>query len=208
MKRVMIVLLAVMLLSINLSIAEDVDYGFFLSDESSIRVSPTIDYTLLSNDPDELLVMETIRDWYISDTSRGHYFEAQELVLFVAPFIFDIHEAEGTKNIYCVCTIDEYGLVENKNNELHFYSGYTTYLPFDLLYTRQADRWEIANIRIPSKDEELITGWGTGTQGMNGISDEMMNMMTEAQYDNRIAQLVCQYMEAAGIEDVQIVDLD
>ncbi|MBR4080385.1 MAG: hypothetical protein IKK21_01195 [Clostridia bacterium] len=208
MKQYLAALLVIFLFILPLAVAEEADYGFYLPEGCSIQSIPAVDHTLLTDDPDELLVMAAIHDWYLTDYDRAQYVEARELALFVTPFIFDTHEADGMKEIWCVCTIDEYALVKSADGEMHFRSGYSTYQAFDLLYGKRVDGWTIEEIRIPSVGEELVPGWGQGTQGMNGVTDAMIDMMSQAQYDQRAEQFVRRYMEAAGLAVVEIIDPD
>lgn len=80
---------------------ENADYGFYVSEEESIKKCPPLEYTLLTTDTDELLVMESLYNWYIDNTGREKYFKNHDLVLLVSPFIFKIYE-EKTKNIFIV----------------------------------------------------------------------------------------------------------
>lgn len=104
--------------------------------------------------------------------------------------------------------MDEYALVKNADQELTFRSGYSTYLAFDLQYTRVEDEWKITAIRLPSQDEELIPGMGIGTQGMNGVTDEMISTISGSSYDQRIEQYIQCYLRQYGMENIQVINPD
>jgi len=208
MKRFAILVFVLALLFVENICAEEIDYGFYLPDGYSIKKSPEIDYASLTDDPDALLVMETVHDWYLKDTWRKKHFDRQELVLFVSPYIFQKTESENSKEIFCVCTIDEYGLVQDSNGNEYFISGYSRFYAFDLLYVRNENNWEIERIRLPESQEELLQGFGVGTQGVNGVSDGMIFTLSEANYNDYIKENIVRYLNENGLMDVSIVEFD
>ena len=62
----------------------------------------------------------------------------------------------------------------------------------------------MTSVNSPEPEEELIPDWGVGTQGMNGVTDEMILMMDEADHYERMEEYIRKYLEHTGMEDITL----
>ena len=182
------------------------DYAEQLLPEGSTReVCPPIDDSWLMEDTDMLLLMKALRNWYYEDTKREELFLEGRYVLIVNPYIFKVNSSQQHKRVYCVCNFDEYWLYSDSKMQNYLCLGWNMYQAFTVDFVSCKGRWTVDSISIPQKDEKLIPGWGIGTQGMNGVSDEMIEKMNENNYTGDTEKLAQKYLERAHLNDARII---
>lgn len=182
------------------------DYAEQLLPEGCEReICPTPDDSWFTDDDDTLQLMKVLRNWYYTDTKREELFLDGRYVLIVNPFIFKIDKTQQHEIIYCVCSFDEYWLYSDGEKQNHLCLGWHLYQAFNVDYTACKGEWILNSISIPQKDDELIPGWGIGTQGMNGVSDDMIEIMHEKNYTGETENMAQVYLIKTRLNDTQIV---
>ena len=181
---------------------EDDDYAMWMNtipEEAVVeRNCPPIDDAWLTDDENMLLTMRALRDWYYADI-----YSDSRYVLFVNPFIFQTEESGNHKTIYCTCHFHNFILYScsgKKTLELVDWR----FQAFTVEFEKSGEEWVALSAEIPGRDEELVPEWGIGTQGMNGVTDEMIEMMDEGNHYDRIDDYIRKYLEHNHLEDVEV----
>ena len=182
------------------------DYAEQLVPEGCSRViCPLPDDSWFTDDDDTLQLMKALRNWYYTDTKREKLFIEGKYVLIVNPYIFKVDRTQQHKRVYCMCGFDEYWLYSDREMKNHLCLGWNMYQAFTVDFIACKDNWTVNSISSPQKDEELVPGWGIGTQGMNGISDDMIEIMYENNYTGGTEEYARTYIIQTCLSDTQIV---
>ena len=183
------------------------DYAAYIIPNGCTREKcPPIDDAWLTDNEDMLLIMKALREWYYTeDEHRKALFLNNDYMLLVNPFIFQVAQAEQRKTIYCTCIFEEYYLYTNSDMKKTLKEGWYNLIPFAVEYEFCEGQWIVSAISIPEPEEELIPGWGIGTQGMNGVTDEMIEMMSKSHHYDRCEDYIQQYLIHTNMTDT-IVD--
>ncbi len=181
------------------------DYAdWIMADGCTREECPSIDDSWLTDDEDMLLLMKTLREWYYKTTEREPLFLNNRYMLLVNPFIFQTDGDDAHKTIYCTCHFEEYYLYSDKEMKRTLEIGWFSFHAFSVSFDRIDREWIVSSVQIPKPDEELIPGWGIGTNGMNGVTDNMITMMSEGHHYDRADGYLQKYLEHTGLENVTV----
>ena len=75
---------------------------------------------------------------------------------------------------------------------------------FTVELEKSEGEWVALSVEIPELGEELVPGWGMGTQGVNGVTDEMIEMMDEGDHYDRMEGYIRKYLDHTHLEDAEI----
>ncbi len=181
-------------------------YPEWMIPEDCIRINcPSIDDSWFTNDTDMLLLMNALREWYYTTSGKEEHFLNNECLLIINPYIFQVDNAQQEKTIYCTSYFDSYLLYSDREMNKTLCLLNSSFLAISVNFGEKDGQWKVENIYIPELDEELIPGWGIGTQGMNGVTDEMIVMMSKSHHYDRCEDYVQQYLIHTNMTDT-IVD--
>lgn len=181
-----------------------VEYLELIPDGCVREQCPSIDDAWLTDDEDMLLLMKTLREWYYKDTEREHLFLNNKYVLLVNPYIFKTDQTDEYKTIYCTCHFEEYYLYSDDEMNKTLDMGWFSFHAFSVSFDRIDGEWIVSSVQIPKPDEELVPGWGIGTNGMNGVTDDMIVMIDEGHHDDLADIYLQKYLEHTGLENVTV----
>ena len=168
---------------------------------------PPVNDTWMTDDEDMLLLMRTLREWwyYYYDTpENGEPFRNNDCVLFLNPFIFETDRNGNQKTIYCTCYFDTDLVYEDAEKNKTLLQADWSFLALSAVFEENGGEWTVTSVNSPEPEEELIPDWGVGTQGMNGVTDEMILMMDEADHYERMEEYIRKYLEHTGMEDITL----
>ena len=77
-------------------------------------------------------------------------------------------------------------------------------LPLAVLFKQEDGQWILSSVTCPGPEEELVPGWGIGTDGINGISDEMFLMMDEGNHFEWNKEYMNRYLEHNHPENAEV----
>ncbi len=178
---------------------EEYDLGFYLPDDCVMLHCEASEDIWYTQDPELLEIMSTLEDYYIDQTERERYVLSGDVILMCNPFVFQIDQADDEKTVYCVARIDEYGMYQDKELVKHISLGKSSFSCYKIEYVMKDGRQEVKSIYQPQKDEEFIPGYGCGTQGNNGITDQMIMIMDENDYSASTEEFAEIYLQKNGI---------
>ena len=183
---------------------EKYDFGFYLPDDCIILHCETSKDIWYTHDPELLELMGTLENYYIIQTGRGDYISSGDVILMCNPFVFRVDQTDNKKIVYCVARIDEYGMYQDKELVRHISLGKTSFSCYKIIYTIRDDQELVDSIWQPQKDEEFIPGYGCGTEGNNGITDEMIMIMEDNDYSASTEEFVNIYLQKNGITNCEV----
>lgn len=167
---------------------------------------PPLEDAWLSDDEERVLLMKTLRQWYCEESPRsGKRFMNQQYIVILNPFIFSIYYYDSGKTVYCLCNFDEYYMYSDATSKKYLCFGDDWYQALRADYEKNGDQWLLRSVTMPGKNDELIPGCGIGTQGMNGMSDELIERVIDENYTGYTDEYARIYLERNHIENAEII---
>lgn len=167
---------------------------------------PPLDDAWFAVDEEKVLLMKTLRQWYCEESPRsGKRFMDQQYVVILNPFIFGIDYNDSEKTIYCLCNFDEYYMYSDATSKKYLCFGDYWYQALRADYEKNGNQWLLKSVTLPGKDDELIPGCGIGTQGMNGMSDELIERTIAENYTGSTEEYARIYLVRNNLEDTEII---
>lgn len=183
---------------------DDLVWRWLIPHEAVVEQNcPPVDDAWLTDDEDMLLAMKALRDWYHKESWGGEVYSDSRYVLLVNPFIFQTDQSENHKTIYCTAHFENFLLYSSSGKKTLFLVDYL-FQAFTVELEKSEGEWVALSVEIPELGEELVPGWGMGTQGMNGVTDEMIEMMDEGDHYDRMEGYIRKYLDHTHLEDAEI----
>ena len=168
---------------------------------------PPLDDTILTDDPDTLLVMQTCRQVFSEKTAQeGSDDQEHSVITFYNPYIFLAEEKDDIKKYYFALDINSYSMCELENGQLVLYNTEGEFTQSILTFRVTDEGYEYISYEepkdtfLPGTVNQLVDGY------YSGLTDEMWEEMSDAGYaDGYPLELIKKYLKFNELYQVFII---